>query len=143
MKRVVNYLVSNRLLILKFILVSGTAVLLNLLLLYLMVKYLGFNTTLGENIANILSMEISIIYNFFLSRGITWRDRYREHGLKLLLQLFKFHVAIGITTLMRIGLFALLQWLGVFYILNAAIGIIIASCFNFIVYNTLVFKRRD
>jgi dolichol-phosphate mannosyltransferase len=140
MRNVIPYLSSNRQVIFKFVLVSGSAVILNLLLLYFMVRYLGLNTAWGENIANILSMEISVIYNFFLSRAITWGDRPREHGWRLFMQLVKFHIAIGITTLMRIGLFALLQWLGVFYLLNATIGIVIAACLNFIAYNTLVFK---
>jgi dolichol-phosphate mannosyltransferase len=142
MKNITSYVSLKRKLIGKFILVSGSAVLLNLLLLHLMVRYLGLNTALGENIANIASMELSIIYNFFLSRAITWQYRYKEYGTRLFIQLIKFQVAIGITTLMRIGLFALLQWLGVFHLLNATIGIAIASSFNFVMYDTLIFKRR-
>ncbi len=142
MNNVISRLSSNRQTVGKFILVSGSAVLLNLFLLHLMVRYLGLNTALGENIANILSMEICVIYNFFLSRAITWGDRYKEHGAGLFLQLMKFHVAIGITTIMRVSLFAFLQQLGVFYLINAAIGISIASLFNFVAYNTLVFSER-
>lgn len=142
MRRIISYIESRRQIIGKFILVSGSAVLLNLLFLHVMVKYLGMNSVLGENIANIISMELSIIYNYFLSRAITWKDRYREQGRRLLYQIVKFHIAIGITILMRIGLFALLQWWGVFYILNAAIGIIIAAGFNFIAYDIIIFKRR-
>ena len=142
MKNIASYVSLKRKLIGKFILVSGSAVLLNLLLLHLMVRYLGLNTALGENIANIASMELSIIYNFFLSRAITWQYRYKEYGIRLFIQLIKFQVAIGITTLMRIGLFALLQWLGVFHLLNATIGIAAAASFNFVIYDTLIFKRR-
>jgi len=143
MKTIIAYFRDNARLIAMFILVSGSAVLLNLLLLYIMVQHLGMNTTLGENIANILSMEISIIYNFFLSRAITWRDRQKEHGRQLFVQILKFHAAIGITTLMRVGLFAFLQWLGVSYLINAAIGIIIAAFFNFLAYNKVVFQKRN
>lgn len=127
----------------KFLLVSGSAVVLNLLLLFLMVRYLGFNTPLGENIANAISMEPSIVYNFFMSRALTWSDRYKERGRRLFLQIIQFHIAIGLTVLLRLLLFALLQWLGIFYILNAAIGIAIAAAFNFVVYDTMVFKRRS
>lgn len=139
---IVSQIRTRRQIIGKFILVSGSAVLLNLLLLHLMVRYLGLNTAIGENIANILSLEISVIYNFFLSREFTWGDRPREHGVRLILQIVKFHAAIGITTIMRISLFAFLQQLGVFYLINAAIGIAIASLFNFIAYNALVFNER-
>jgi len=107
-----------------------------------MVQYLGFSSSLGQNIANALSMELSIIYNFFLSRAITWKDRQRERGKKLLIQLLKFHVTIGITILFRLGLFALLQFLGVNYIINAGIGIAISALFNFFVYDALIFKKE-
>jgi dolichol-phosphate mannosyltransferase len=143
MKNIIAYFRANARLIAMFVLVSGTAVLLNLLLLYIMVQYLGMNTTVGENIANILSMEISIIYNFFLSRAITWKDRQKEHGLRLFVQILKFHAAIGITTLLRVVLFVFLQWLGVLYLINAGIGIFIAAFFNFLAYNRVVFQKRN
>jgi len=129
--------------IIKFILFSGSAVILNLLLLYIMVTYLGFNDKLGENIANAISMEISIIYNFFVSRIFTWKDRKREKGINLFIQICKFHVTIGLTLLFRLILFPILQYFGVFYIINSAIGIIISAIFNFIIYDSLVFKKGD
>jgi dolichol-phosphate mannosyltransferase len=125
----------------KFLAVSGSAVILNLVLLYLLVNYCGLNTTLGENIANIISMEIAIVYNFFMSRSITWRDRRRENGIQLLWQILKFHITIGITIVFRVVLFFLLQLAGIQYMLNAAIGIAISALFNFVVYDTLIFKK--
>jgi dolichol-phosphate mannosyltransferase len=125
------------------LIVSGSAVAVNLLLLYAMVNYLGFNTTVGQNIANVVSMEVSIIYNFFLSRAVTWKDRRQEKGNKLFLQIVKFHVTIGITILFRLGLFAFLQWLGVQYLINAAIGIAISALFNFFIYDALIFKKEE
>lgn len=126
----------------KFLLVSGSAVVLNLILLFVMVRYLGLNNPLGENIANAISMELSIVYNFFLSRSITWNDRYKERGRRLFLQAIKFNIAIGFTILLRLVLFAALQLLGVFYIINATIGIFVAAAFNFVVYDTFIFRRR-
>ena len=108
-----------------------------------MVRYWGFDTPLLENVANATSMEVSIIYNFFLSRAITWADRHKEYGRRLFIQMLKFHLTIGITVLFRLGLFPLLQLLGVFYILNAAIGIAIAAVFNFVIYDTLIFKKEE
>jgi dolichol-phosphate mannosyltransferase len=126
----------------KFLLVSGSAVVLNILLLFLLVNNLGFNSNLGENIANILSMEVSIVYNFFLSRKITWGDREKEFGKNLWFQVFKFHMTIGITIVFRIVLFYILQLLNIFYLLNAAIGIAISALFNFTVYDTIIFKNK-
>lgn len=141
-KKVISYASYRKLTIGKFLVVSGSAVVLNLLLLFLMVRYLGFNSPLGENLANALSMELSIVYNFFMSRLFTWSDRLKESGKRLFLQIVGFHVTIGATILLRIFLFWLLQQLGVFYLLNAAIGIGLAAIFNFIVYDTMIFKRR-
>ena len=126
----------------KFLLVSGSAVVINLLLLYLLVTYCGLNTPLGENIANVISMEIAVIYNFFMSRWITWGDRQKEIGQQLLYQVLKFHITIGITILFRIVLFFLLQLAGLHYLLNSAIGIATSALFNFAVYDTLIFKNK-
>jgi len=141
--KVRQYIYRQRLVIGKFLLVSGSAVILNLLLLYLMVDYLGFKSSLGQNVANVISMELSIVYNFFLSRAITWKDRYQERGKQLLIQVLKFHVTIGITILFRLGLFAVLQWVGVNYLINAAIGIAISAIFNFLIYDALIFKKKE
>ena len=129
--------------LIKFFLVSGSAVLLNLLLLYLLVTYCGLGSALGENIANVLSMEIAVIYNDFMSRAFTWQDRQKEYGLKLFYQLLKFHVTIGITLLLRIVLFFFLQMAGIHYIINAVIGIALAAAINFVVYDTLIFRKKE
>ena len=141
-RNIVEYIKRRKIIIVKFLVVSGSAVVINLVLLFLMVRYLGFNTLWRQNAANIISMELSIIYNYFLSRAFTWSDRRHEKGGKLVIQIVKFHVAIGITLLFRAFLFPLLQHFGVFYILNAAIGIILAAIFNFFVYDTLIFRER-
>lgn len=127
----------------KFLIVSGSAVALNLLLLYLMVRYLGFDTPLLENLANAVAMEVSIMYNFFMSRAITWGDRHKERGRRLFIQMVKFHLTIGVTILFRLALFPALQYFGVTYMYNAAIGISLAAIFNFAIYDALIFKMRE
>jgi dolichol-phosphate mannosyltransferase len=133
---------SKQKVILKFIVVSGSAVIINLVLLYILVKFFKLDDKIGENIANAISMEISIIYNYFMGRAITWRDRPREKGTRLLLQLLKFHLAIGSTLLFRLTLFPVLQHFGVTYIINAAIGIALSSILNFLIYDNYVFKKE-
>jgi len=56
--------------------------------------------------------------------------------------LVKFNITIGITILFRIVLFFLLQLAGLHYMVNAAIGIAVSALFNFVVYDTLIFKKR-
>ena len=141
-RRIISYISEKRLTIGKFLIISGSAVIINLLFLFLMVNYFGFSTVLGENVANATSMELSIIYNFFMSRAFTWSNRHKEKGSRLFIQIVKFHIAIGITILFRLVLFPILQHIGVFYVYNAAIGIALSAVFNFVVYDTLIFKRR-
>jgi dolichol-phosphate mannosyltransferase len=129
--------------LIKFLLVSGSAVVLNLLLLYLLVTYCGMGSSLGENIANFVSMEISVIYNFFMSRAITWQDRRQEKGRQLVYQLLKFHITIGITMLLRVVLFFFLQLTGLHYLINATIGIAMAAAVNFVIYDTLIFQKKE
>jgi dolichol-phosphate mannosyltransferase len=140
--KLVSYLSTRRKTIGKFLIVSGSAVALNLLLLFLMVRYLGFSSSLMQNVANAVSMELSIIYNFFLSRAITWNDRIKEEGGRLFVQILQFHLAIGVTIVFRLFLFPALQHVGVPYLLNAAIGIALAALFNFFAYDAIVFKKR-
>jgi len=137
-----SYVSTRRLIIGKFLIVSGSAVALDLLLLFLLVRYLGFHTSVLQNVANAISMELSIVYNFFMSRAITWSDRGKEKGGRLFMQIVRFHAAIGVTMVFRLVLFPALQHEGVPYILNAAIGIAVAAIFNFAVYDNLVFEKR-
>jgi dolichol-phosphate mannosyltransferase len=143
MFNIIIYVKRRKEIIGKFFFVSGSAVLINLLLLFLLVNYLGFESNWEQNAANAISMELSIIYNFLLSRSITWKDRRQESGGKLLFQIVKFHITIGITVAFRLGLFALLQMLGVQYIINAAIGVAISALFNFVIYDALIFKKKE
>ncbi len=138
----IAYLSKRKIIITKFLVVSGSAVLLNLGLLFVLVNYLGFHDTFGQNIANVISMELSIVYNYVLSRAITWNDRSKETGRGLFFQILKFHATIGVTILLRIALFPLLQHLGLFYLLNAAIGIVLSALINFVVYDSIVFKEK-
>lgn len=141
-KSIISYLDRRRTTLGKFLIVSGSAVGINLLLLFLMVRYLGLDTSFLENVANAVGMELSIVYNFFMSRAITWNDRVREKGIGLLVQVLQFHLAIGVTIVFRLLLFPALQHVGVPYLLNAAIGIALAAIFNFFAYDALVFKKR-
>ncbi len=139
---VLSHVRHQRSTLIKFLLVSGSAVAINLLLLFLMVSYMGFGTPLGENIANAVSMELAIVYNYFMSRAITWKHRRKEEGGRLFLQIVKFHAAIGVTILFRLVLFPVLQGLGIQYVFNAAIGIAVSALFNYVVYDTIIFKKE-
>ncbi|MBW2096826.1 MAG: GtrA family protein [Deltaproteobacteria bacterium] len=126
----------------KFLIVGFSAAALNLGLMMLFVELLGFTSFSLKNIANILSMEISIAFNFTLSRLWTWDDAPKRQGRGLAGQFIAFNLAaltgVGIRTL----LFPSLELLGIHYILNVCLGIGTAAVIDFILYDRIVFRRK-
>lgn len=139
----VIYVQNNKFRILKFLISGSSAAILNLSFLYILIVYLQFNTRFLENIANVLSMEISIIYNFIISRQWTWGDAKKEHNVSLIKQCFLFHFAVSASIIIRLIMFPILQFYGVYYFINAIIGICVGALVNYILYDKIVFKRRE
>lgn len=125
----------------KFIIVGASAAIVNFGAMIIFVEILDFNEYFYKNIANILSIELSIIFNFYLSRQWTWFDAPQKKGKMLVGQLLYFNLAALTGIFMRIICFAALDRLEVFYIINVAIGIGIAAIVDFILYDKLIFRR--
>jgi len=125
----------------KFLIVGGSAGIVNLVAMSLFVEILGFKTYLLKNIANVASIEISIFYNFLFQRLWTWNDAPKKAGKKLLGQFFLFNSAALAGILIRIILFALLDLTGLYYQINVVLGIGVAAAIDFILYDKIVFKR--
>jgi dolichol-phosphate mannosyltransferase len=111
-------------------------------MMYLLVERWGFTSFVMENLANALSMELGILYNFVLSRHWTWKDAARKQGYELFKQLTSFHAVIGTTAVFRLILYPLLQLAGVHYLLNTLIGIGCAASINYFLYDKWIFKRK-
>jgi putative flippase GtrA len=125
-----------------FLIVGLSAAVVNLLSMVLFVEVFRFKTYFLKNLANILAIEISIIYHFIISRAWTWRDVPQRRGKNLLSQCISFHIANLTGMFIRIITFAILENAGVFYILNVIIGTILAAAISFILYDRFVFKRQ-
>lgn len=110
--------------------------------MYLLVSELGLNTKALENIANAISMEISVVYMFFLSRNWTWNDTQKFYGAKLLKQMISFHLAVGFSLLLRLILFPLIQVLGIHYIINTITGIGVGAIINYVLYDRIIFSLK-
>ena len=126
----------------KFIVVGLSSALVNLFLTSFFIEVLGFKSYYLKNLANILSIEITIIYHFFLTRAWAWGDIPKKRGKSLLGQLIYFHFTILIGILLRIVLFAALEKEGVSYILNVVIGIVLFAMINFVLYDRVVFRKN-
>ena len=125
----------------RFFIAGLSAALVNLFFMVLFVEAFGFTTYILKNLANILSIEISILYHFTVSRLWTWHDAPRKKGKNLLGQFISFHVVNITGMIIRIITFAVLDKLGMYYILNVTVGICLAAAVSFVLYDRIVFKR--
>ncbi len=128
--------------VLKFLLVGCSAAAVNFLSITILIELLGFKSYLLKNVANIIAIEISTLYNFSISRLWTWRDAPRKQGKSLIAQFISYNLAALTGIAVRAFLFPILEKWGVFYLFNVAIGIGMAATTDFILFDKLVFKRR-
>lgn len=126
----------------RFLIVGFSAAVVNFLIISFFIETLGFKSYFLKNLANLLAIEISAIYNFCISRLWTWRDAPRKHGLNLVPQFISFNLALLAGIVIRVILFAALEKSGVFYLLNVALGIAVAAGIDFMLYDKLVFRRE-
>jgi len=115
-----------------------------ILTLIVLVELAGLEGLRGENIANVISIEISILTGFFLHSSFTWHietngasRNWRRH----LKALWVFHGVTLLSIFVRIGLFYGLSLTPMPYLPNALIGILAAVILNFTGYNRIVFKK--
>jgi dolichol-phosphate mannosyltransferase len=107
----------------------------------ILVGILGLKTKLEQNIANIISIEISILVGFFLHFHLTWRHQYTGL-LNFLKKMLSFHLVSAVSVITRITLFyILLNYFGVEYMFNTLIGMAVAVLISFIGYDKFVFQK--
>ena len=108
----------------------------------LLVEGFGFETIVEQNIAYAVSIEVSIVTGYFLHSLFTWRYRFSS-ALQRLLKFLHFNLITSGSFLVRQLLFHGLLLLGLNYITNTFIGILIAILLNFIGYEKLVFPKKS
>ena len=118
-----------------------SAAIVNFLLISFFIEIVGFKSFFLKNLANILAIEISAVYNFSISRLWTWKDAPRKQGKGLVTQFISFNLALLAGIVIRVISFAVFEKWGIFYLLNVAIGIGMAAGIDFILYDKLVFRR--
>jgi dolichol-phosphate mannosyltransferase len=125
----------------RFVLVGSSAFVVNAALLIFLVEILGFVSPLLKNTANLIAMEISVFYNFLVSRMWTWKDAPKKQQGRLAVQFIAFNFAALAGVLMRMASFAAMENWQVYYLLNMTIGVAMAAAFDFVLYDRLIFKR--
>ncbi|MEQ9672359.1 GtrA family protein [Coleofasciculus sp. G2-EDA-02] len=128
--------------IVRFLFCGGITAAFNVILIYILIEGLGLNTPVLRNFANVLAIEVSLIFTFFVYKiwvwsGGTWRLRDvlgREIPL--------FHISSGIAISLRSFLiFPIVDWLGVHYVINTLMGILIGSILNYFACDKIIFKK--
>ncbi|MEO1671925.1 MAG: glycosyltransferase [Cyanobacteria bacterium J06631_2] len=128
----------------KFLVGGGTAAAFNLLLIFIFIEWLGWETLLLKNLANIIAIELSLIFSFFVYRIWVWPGGEWRLKILLLKQLPLYHLAAGVAVLLRaVVIFPLLDRWGVDYLINTIIGVAIGAVLNYLISDRLVFKDRE
>lgn len=127
--------------ILLFLLGGGSAAIVNLALVYVGISLLGLGSDLQQNYVNLVAMEISLVYSFLVYRAFVWRIKTWDTAQIFLRQLPLYHLSAGTGVLARALLFPLLQFLGVHYLLNVTLGILIGAAINYVLTDNFVFNE--
>lgn len=129
--------------IFRFIVGGGVAAAFNLLLIFLLIHEMNFSTPFLRNIANLISIELSLLLSFFIYRIWVWNGGSWIVKDVLLRQLPLYHISASTAVFVRIFIvFPMLDWLGVNYGINTLIGVVLSASLNYLVSDKLVFKRQ-
>jgi dolichol-phosphate mannosyltransferase len=137
-----NKLFQSR--VIKFLIGGGAAAALNLILIFWLIEGLGFNTPLMRNIANVVSIELSLVASFFIYRIWVWPGGVWRVREVLLRQLPLYHLSAGVAVISRIFLiFPILDWLKVNYAVNTLVGALASAALNYLISDRLVFNTSS
>ena len=121
----------------KYFLVGGIGVGVNLGLLYVLTDFLGIWYILSQGIA----IAVSITNNFFLHRYWTFKNEISEP--KTLERYVKFFIVSVIGMGIQLGLtFMLVENYAIYYLSAAVLSIIVAGAFNYLVNRKWTFEIK-
>jgi len=125
--------------IIKFGVVGGLGVLINVGLLHVFTTYLHCDYKIGS----ILAIECALINNFLWNFFWTWNDRKSSSSNGIFFMFLRFHVSSGFTALIvNWGLLVLLtETVHMHYQMSNLIGITCGAFINFILGHFWVFPK--
>ena len=132
---------NNR--IFRFLICGTITAVFNMLLIVFIIEFLRLEQPVLRNIANVVSIEISLLFSFFVYRTWVWSKGNWTFQEVLCRQIPLYHLSCGSAVATRILLlFPLLDWLGVNYTINTLIGILLGSVVNYVFSDQWVFKAN-
>ncbi len=137
MKAIVQYIKENTVnfRILKFSVVGGSGVMVNMGLLYILTVYFSID----YRIASIFAIETSIITNFLLNNYWTWQD---PRGKTFSVRIMQYHISVGIAAILAnwLLLVFLTEVVGMYYMISNLIGIAVGTALNFVINDLWTFR---
>ncbi|MGA9508505.1 MAG: GtrA family protein [Candidatus Sulfotelmatobacter sp.] len=125
---------------LRFNLVGGLGIAVQLVLLFLLKSILNFNYLA----ATALAVEATVIHNFLWHERYTWADRVQPSWQNSLPRLLRFNLTNGAVSIAgNLGIMKVMVGIGhMNYLIANAIAIALCSLVNFLVSNEYVFDGR-
>lgn len=126
----------------KFFVGGGISAVINLMLIFALIEWAGLNTPTLRNIANIISIELSLLASFFIYRIWVWQGGSWTAREVLFRQIPLYHVSAGAAIVVRIlFIFPFLDRLGVNYVINTLLGVLVSAILNYVLSDRFVFKN--
>jgi len=124
--------------IIKFTVVGGIGVLVNMGILYLLTEQFNIKYFLSS----IFAIELSIISNFLLNDFWTWSEREKKKFSRRFIQ---YHITAGLTAFLAnwLLLVFLTEVIGIYYMISNLIGIGVGMLSNFILNDLWTFRQTD
>ena len=127
----------------RFLLFGLSAALVNLALIFVLIEVFQLSSPFLRNVANIISLELSLLYSFVVYRLFVWNSvsGYKQGVLS---QIVRYHMSSGGTlTLRSFVLFPLLDLLGVHFLVNTLIGVVAGCVLSYLLSDRYVFRPLD
>lgn len=129
--------------IVRFLICGGVTAAFNILAIAVIIKSFKLDQPVLHNIANVIAIEVSLLFSFFVYRTWVWSKSQWKFKEVLWREIPLYHLSCGSVVAMRsLILFPLLNWLGVNYLINTLVGIVIGSAMNYVMSDRLVFKTK-
>lgn len=128
----------------RFLICGVITAVFNVLLLIAIIQAFEIKTPFFRNFANVLSIEVSLIFSFFVYRAWVWSTRRSSIREIMFQQMPLYHLSVATSIASRsFVVFPILDWLGVHYVINTLIGIVLGSIVNYRISDKLVFKVKS
>lgn len=124
--------------LIKFGIVGGSGVLVNMGLLYVLTRFLSIRL----EIASVIAIEVSILSNFFLNN--LWTFKKRETHVPFWSRLLRYHLVTGLAGIVNyLVLLLLVHALGWHDMLSNLIGIAIGTIINYTLNSLWTWRVRS